>query len=198
MNNESTRPFKKRRIYFIEKEFQTKFILKFLTLVVIGGFITIGALFLFTARSSTVAFVNSRAVVKTTAQFLLPLLIQTMIVVTIAVSLAAIALAMFASHKISGPLYRFKKVLDSLTEGDFSGDFRLRRYDQLQDLAGAFNDMIANTRSRIKLLKDNSSLLHETLGGVLASDLNETNRQKINELEKLLSELDKALRHFRV
>lgn len=188
----------KRRIYFIEKEFQTKFMLKFFSLVAIGGLITVGALYLATMQSNTVAFVDSRVVVKTTADFLLPLAIQTVIIVTVIVSIAALVVTLFVSHKIAGPLYRLKKVMASLEKGDFSGDFRLRHYDQLQDIAGAFNSMIVNTKERLKVLQGLSNLLREDLVGISATDITEKARPKIDELKRTLAELDKTLSHFKV
>ena len=49
----------KRHIYFIEKSFQAKFIMKFCGLVALGGFLTIGLLYLWAARATTVSIVNS-------------------------------------------------------------------------------------------------------------------------------------------
>lgn len=187
----------KRRNYFIEKKFQTNFILKFCTLVAVGGLLTIGILYLLAMKSTTVSVVNSRVVVRTTADFILPILIQTVVIVTIIVSLAAMIVALFVSHKIAGPLYRFKKVIQALTEGDFSSDFRIRHLDQLQDIADVFNKMIARVRSELKSLKDNFYSLKEKLDNISEQEISEHKRAIFSELKRISQELNKIINYFK-
>ena len=77
----------KRRQYFIDKDFQTRFILKFCILVVLAGIINVGILYFVGKESTTVSIVNSRVIVRTTADFLLPILIQTFLIMMILKSL---------------------------------------------------------------------------------------------------------------
>lgn len=187
----------KRRIYFIEKKFQTNFILKFCTLVAVGGLLTIGILYLLAMKSTTVSVVNSRVVVRTTADFILPILIQTVVIVTIIVSLATMIVALFVSHKIAGPLYHFKKVMQALSEGDFSSDFRIRHLDQLQDIADVFNKMIARVRSELKSLKDNFYSLKEKLDNISEQEISEHKRAIFSELKRISQELNKIINYFK-
>lgn len=187
----------KRRIYFIEKKFQTRFILKFCGLVAIGGILTIGILYLLAMRSTTVSVVNSRVVVRTTADFILPILIQTVVIVMILVGLATITVTLFVSHKIAGPLYRFKKVMQALAEGDFASDFRIRHLDQLQDIADAFNNMIAKVRSELKSLKDNFYSLKEKLDNISEQEISEHKRAIFSELKRISQELNKIINYFK-
>lgn len=149
MNETRPEVFNKRRNYFIDKPFQTRFILKFCFLVIAAGLVTIGFLYYFSMQSMTVSIVNSRVVVKTTADFLLPVLIQTVVVVTILVGLATMFVTMFVSHKIAGPLFHFRKCLKAVGDGDFS-EIKLRKMDQLQELAKDFNDMVRKLKEREK------------------------------------------------
>lgn len=187
----------KRRIYFIERAFQTRFILKFCTLVAVGGLLTIGILYLLAMQSTTVSLVNSRVVVRTTADFILPILIQTVAIVTILVGLAAIIVTLFVSHKIAGPLYRFKKALKTLAEGDFSSDFRIRHLDQLQDVADVFNNMISKLRIELKALKDNFSSFKEKLDNISEDEIPEHKRLYLSELKRISAELNKIIRYFK-
>lgn len=138
----------KRKVFFIEKSFQAKFILKFCALVAAGSLCTIGLLYYLAMHSTTVAIANSRVMVKSTADFLLPMLVQTVVVVTILVSLAAILVTLYVSHKIAGPLYRLKKGMREVGEGNFSNEIKLRRFDQLRDIAEEFNRMLARLKER--------------------------------------------------
>lgn len=187
----------RRRNYFIERKFQSRFILKFCGLVVMGGLLTIGILYFWVIHSTTVAIVHSRVQVKTTADFILPVLIQTVIVVTIIVSLAAIIVTLFISHRISGPLYRFKKVMQILGEGDFSDDFKIRLLDQLQDLANTFDSMIKKIRIELKALKENLSYLTEKLGVISEDEVSEQKRPYLSELKRVSERLNKIISYFK-
>ncbi|MFA5145723.1 MAG: methyl-accepting chemotaxis protein [Candidatus Omnitrophota bacterium] len=187
----------RRKQYFIEKEFQVKFILKFCALVAVGGLLFIGILYFLLMQSTTVSIVNSRVVVRTTADFILPVLVQTVVIVTIIVSLATIAVTLFISHKIAGPLYRFKKALQELENGDFSSDFRLRHLDQLQELAGVFNSMVKKIREELKELKDNSVSLKDKLEKLSEHEISEMKRPILTELKKISEELSRVVRYFK-
>ena len=176
----------KRRNYFIDKKFQSNFILRFCFLVVATGLALMAILYAIAGKANTVSFVNSRVIVQNTANFLFPLLIQTFVVSTIVVGLAAIVATLFVSHRIAGPLYRFKKVLASLGEGDFSLSCKIRRKDALQDVAAAFNDMITSARQNFDLIDKD---LKNLKGKLEAGD--------IKEIKKSVSEIDKALHHFK-
>lgn len=188
----------KRRTYFIEKSFQAKFIVKFCLLVAAAGALTIAILYLFSWNSTTVSVVDSRVVVKTTADFIMPVLIQTVVIVMVIVSIASVFVTLFVSHKIAGPLYRFKKVMKEIEEGDISKDFQLRRLDQLQDLAGAFNNMVAKIRVELKELKHNSAFLKERLDNISEQEVAENKRLYLKELKNISAELDKIANRFKV
>ncbi|MFH0839156.1 MAG: methyl-accepting chemotaxis protein [Candidatus Omnitrophota bacterium] len=197
--NETKTTRRQRKIYFIDKNFQTKFILKFCALVALGGLFTIGILYLFAMRSTTVSIINSRVVVRTTADFMLPLLIQTVLIVMVIVSLATIWVALLASHKVAGPLYRFKKVLESLKEGDFSGGgFKIRRLDQLQSLADELNTMIEKLREKIKTIKENVFAFKEKLDTITEREVSEEKRSTLSDLKKISEELNKITRYFKI
>jgi len=138
----------RRRNYFIERSFQTRFILKFCSLVVVGGLLTVAMLYYIGLRSTTVAIVNSDVVVKSTADFLLPVLIQTLLLVMVLLGLATIIVTLFVSHKIAGPLYRLKKAMEELGEGDLGVQIKLRQKDQLVHIAEAFNTMAKKLKER--------------------------------------------------
>lgn len=190
-------PTNKRKVYFIEKKFQSCFILKFCSLVAFGGLLTIGLLYLFSLRSTTVSIVDSRVVVHSTADFILPVLIQTVVIVMILVGLATIAVTLFFSHKIAGPLYHFKKAMQALEGGDFSQDFRIRQLDQLQDVADAFNAMIIRVRGQLGLLKENLSRLKEKLDDISGAEVAEHKRQALAELKRITEELHKVIDYFK-
>lgn len=176
----------KRKNYLIDTKFQTDFILKFCLLVVATGAFIMAALYAFAGKATTVSFVNSRVVVQSTADYIFPLLIQTLVVSVIVVGLATIVAALFISHRIAGPAYRFKSVLGTLGKGDFSRGCSIRSKDSLQDVSAALNDMIANVRTNLDLIDKDLKGLEGKLG---AGDP--------IEIKRSVSELDKKLRNFK-
>ena len=187
----------RRKNYFIEKSFQAKFILKFCLVLILGGFLTMVALYLLAMESTSVTFVNSRVMVKTTADFLLPVLIQTFLVVTIMASIATIILTLFVSHKIAGPLYHFKKVMRELEGGNFASDLHIRQLDQFQDLADSFEGMIRKTRVELDQLKANFNGLKDKLDAISEHEVLEQKRPTLKELKKLTEEVNKVINYFK-
>jgi len=147
-----------RRNYYIDKDFQTKFILKFCSLVAFGSFLTVALICWLAQHSTTVGIADGRVAVHTTAEYLLPLLLQTVFVQLVVVSLAVIVMTLLFSHKIAGPLYRFKVMLGALGEGDLSKPMRLREGDQLQKVSEAYNEAVEKISEKIRKAKNASSL----------------------------------------
>lgn len=193
---ENSKPHKRRK-YLIDREFQFKFILKFCALVAAGGLLFMAILYFSVMQSTAVSIVNSRVVVRSTADLILPILIQTVIAVTIIISLATIFVTLIISHKIAGPLYRFKKVIQELENGDFSSDFQIRNLDQLQELAGAFNSMIKKVREEMGQLKENSVSLKEKLEALSEHEITELKRPILKELKAISEEFNKLSRNFK-
>jgi len=187
-----------RRNYFIEKGFQARFIVRFCILIILGGLLTTAIVYFLAAKSNTVAFINSRVVVRSTADFMLPLLLQTVLVVVIIIGLVTIVLALFASHKIAGPMYRLKKVTESLAKGDFSSNFRIRKLDQFQELADAFTSMIAQLRKELSDLKKDSAAVSGKLDNFSEQDIVEKKRADLAELKKISAQLKQDSDYFKI
>ena len=188
----------KRRNYFIDKKFQLMFMMRFSVLFLIGGMLTIAFIYLLGMQSKTVAIQNSRVIVKTTADFILPLLIQAVIAVTVIVGITTGILTLFVSHKISGPLYRFKKVLEALEQGDFSSEFHIRLADQFHELADEINGMIRNTKQKVSGIKNNVVSLKQKLDSLNENDFPGDKRAALTELKRLADEIDKLVSYFKL
>ena len=183
----------KRRFYFIDKSFQTKFILKFCLIVIISSLLIGVTIFYISRGSTTVAIENTVVVVKRTADFILPLLSLTLLIVAIASALVVSILTLLASHKISGPLYRLKHEIDILKGGDLRRNFSIRTRDQLQELAKSLNIMCKSIREKQIDLKNNV----QAIRGSLEKD---TSRHVENKEEILtrIDEIDKILNFFKL
>lgn len=187
----------KRKTYFIDKQFQTRFILRFCALVAIGGLLATGLLYLLAGKSTTVSIVNSRVAVRSTADFLLPILIQTVIIVLVVVSFASVIITLIFSHKIAGPLYRLRKAMEELGSGNFKEEFRIRNDDQLQKIAETFNNTIKTIREVVNNIKLNIQELRRLLENIKEEDLPGDKRAILSELKKKSESLDGAVNYFK-
>lgn len=139
----------KRRHYFIKKEFQFKFILKFCLLILAGSIISIGLLLFFSQGTLTSSFHQSRLVIENTFSAILPAVIYTNLITLGLISLASIVVTLFVSHKMAGPLFRFEKDLKEIGEGDLTKSINLREKDQMTDIAESLNTMTASLHGRV-------------------------------------------------
>lgn len=149
----------RRRNYYIKKKFQANFIMKFCALVVAGALISGAIVYVMSKNTVTTTFENSRLTIKSTADFILPAVLLSGIVVVIAIGLATAAVALFTSHRIAGPLYRMEKDIQEVIAGNLRIRFNLRQRDELKLLAASLDMMAQSLRARVADMKDNVNAL---------------------------------------
>ncbi len=142
-------PIHKRRIHYIKKEFQRNFILKFCGIIALGSVVSTALIYWISKDSLTTTVSGARLIVKSTGEVMLPAIITTNLITLALITLAAVFVTLYISHKIAGPLFRFEKDIEMVGEGDLTVTFRLRAHDQLVDLVGTLNAMTVATRERV-------------------------------------------------
>jgi len=142
-----------KRQFVINKEFQFKFIYKFCIIILIGLLISSGLVFLLTKDTLTSSFHQSRLVIKSTASTIVPAVIYTNLVTLALITVAVIFVTIFISHRIFGPVFRFKKELHEVAAGDLTRRVNLRGKDNLTDLADELNSTISGLRDKVSGIK---------------------------------------------
>jgi methyl-accepting chemotaxis protein len=106
--------------------------------------------------------------------------------------------SVFISHRIAGPLVRFRKVLAAVTAGDLSVRLTLRRKDYLAKEAVQIEEMIISLRERIEEAKERCSDL-----GVLVDEIqaeagasSDTIRPRLKRLRSAAARLEASLDQF--
>lgn len=194
----------KRKKYFINKAFQTEFIMKFCGLVLLGSMVFGAVLYAFSSRTLTTSFENSRLVVKSTADYLLPGLLFGGIIVAFLTAIATSIIVLLMTHRIAGPMYRFERYAEKVGSGEISPDLKIRKKDQFQGLVSAFNKMADNLRSgllEVIGVSDKLDNLIEKLSDSSSSDellLKEDIKKIVSELKRDKQDLKKALGYFKV
>ncbi len=185
---------KKRRNYLVDKKFQLDFAVKFGVIVLVSSLLIAGLLMAVFENSTTVAIENARVNVKSTADFMFPLLVQTLVVATIFASLAVVITSVFLSHKVAGPALRFQKESEAVQTGDLTRSFNIRSRDQLQALARSLNDMTSVLREKHRELKRQSEDLRRFLEGKDDS-LSPGDRRKA---KAMIDDIEYTLKFFKV
>ena len=150
-----------RRQLYINKEFQFRFIFKFVLILVLGGVISIGLTLLNTNDSLTTTYMNSKLVIQSTSLAIMPSVIYTTLITTVVIGLVVIMVTLLVSHKIAGPMYRFDKDIKRIANGDLKFRIRIRKGDQFQEMALSLNTMIESLAGRISAVIKNADDLAE-------------------------------------
>lgn len=153
-----------RSNYFIDKTFQSKFIFKFSVIFIICMITVLAIVYKLALENTSVGIINSRVMVQSTADYLLPIMGQTVLIVLVMGVIVLATVLMYISHRIAGPLFRYQADLNKMAEGDFSLDVKTRKKDQLHKLQDAFNGMIQSNRTRIAALKRATEKLDQETG----------------------------------
>ena len=150
--------FTKRKNYFIEKKFQTKYLL--LTLLLLLSYTFIFIVVIFAPYILTLYFDYPLSEKNEAARALL-LLHGTVWPWIGGVILFFCMISVFISHKVAGPLFRLKKSLIRVTQGDLDVVIKLRKWDDLKDLAEHINTLIEELRTFVITLRNDYALLSE-------------------------------------
>jgi nitrate/nitrite-specific signal transduction histidine kinase len=70
------------------------------------------------------------------------------------VMIQIVFMTVFFSHKIAGPVYRFENLCHSIIEGKYADQIKLRKGDELQNLAGLLNMVVSINKRRLQDLID--------------------------------------------
>lgn len=94
--------------------------------------------------------------------------------------------ALFFSHKMAGPMYRFRQVFLALTAGKVPSQQRLRKGDYLQSEMKLINEMLDSLRSKITNIQETQ----KAIAGSIAGIVQRSHALSDKELTLLVEDLD--------
>lgn len=193
-------PFR-RRNYFINKKFQTDFSIKFLVIIVIEAIMALG-LFLYLSKGTlTTGYIGSELKISRTYDFFLPMLLLSNIIIVGITGIIGIAVLIFMSHRIAGPMFRFEKVLDEISKGDLTYKFKLRQGDQFKELEKRINELTDMLDSKAGNLKSGvaeiSKMLSRLQTMASAHSTDKDFSRLLQDISKKLIELQEAANYFK-
>jgi len=154
-------PLGKRKIYFIKKDFQTRFILRFVLIATAWSVATV-VLYAYLAdkKLERLRF-SSHIDITTTNELLMPITVGAS---TISLLVFALFLA-YTFHslwkRLSPPLASIKKDLTRMADGELVGTINLHGHYEFQDLAADLDGMRRELREKIVRLKDQHLILSD-------------------------------------
>ena len=156
-------------------------------LIAVAAIAVMAALFYFySSREIGQSYRQFHVEAKNFLEYLLPAVLGA---VTLGVA-ASILIAVFFPHRIAGPLHRIETDLkEKLGEGDLAARFKLRKGDEVAELAEALNQTTDRLRDRIECIKKPM----EALESIISQEKTPNDK----ELQRLVKEIGEAVRWFK-
>lgn len=145
-----------RKRYFIDKPLQTKYIV--LTILMLLIYTLLFVLILIFPHILALSFDTPLAEQTEAAKTLLILHKSIWPALGIVILIMS-GVSILITHKIAGPVYRFKQTLAEISEGNLDVTIKLREKDDLKDLAEELNDVISEFKGAVTTLQKNHDVI---------------------------------------
>jgi len=199
----------RRKIIVISRKFQHQFIYDYL-LLIISCILFVGVLsavyYYFRYHYGEMIFKNywlavqkgETIKVKSVFSLVMPAVIVLFIILTAFMSLLLSIFSLYYSHKIAGPVYRFKKTIEAICKKDFSLTVRLRTKDKIKEIEEYLNKLIdfLNKEAQVSIkFNNNMNGYIKELKKLVSpySGKKENIKKIINKIEKLNSDFSNHL-----
>lgn len=177
------------------------FSIKFLVIIVIEAIMAVG-LFLYLSKGTlTTGYIGSELKISRTYDFFLPMLLLSNIIIVGVTGIIGIAVLIFMSHRIAGPMFRFEKVLDEISKGDLTYKFKLRQGDQFKELEKRINELTDMLDSKAGNLKSGVNEISKMLSRLQtlapAHSTDKDFERLLQDISQKLIELQEAANYFK-
>jgi methyl-accepting chemotaxis protein len=181
-----------RRRIFVDKKFQTRFILNYVLLILIGTLLFNVAAYIILDRQLGASLFSAHQAIKRTGELLLPTLFYLSATFIFILGLATIFITLILSHRISGPLFAIVRYLRMLAEGNMTFEAKLRTKDQTAALADSLSETTKVLKGRIIMLKETTESQKKDLTKLAAISAEKPGAQ--NDLIKTVHDLGEHVR----
>jgi methyl-accepting chemotaxis protein len=190
----------KRKNYFIEKRFQAKYMILTVLILLAYSFLFVSVIF---APYILKLYLNYPVDERAEAAQVLLLLDAKMWPWIGAVILFFGIISIYVSHMVAGPLFHLKKSLSRVTQGDLEEVIRLRKWDDLKDVAKHVNELTGELRGFVTALKNDYDLLSDYIADLeykiekkMLSE--EAGKEIIGKIQESRKNIEIALKKFNI
>lgn len=192
---------KRRTRYITDKNFQARYIVKALVLMLL-----ISIIFAWTVyRSGWIPLVEKLSDVYP-QKMLVPILkaVNIKLIINLLLLVPIVILfAVYLSHKIAGPLVRIERDIKAVAKGDLKMRLSLRRKDELKSLAQSINEMTESIEEMVRKNSSSVAEMKEVTKELLAtlektSPSREESLQAVGKLNKGIDEISDTLSRYKL
>ncbi len=147
------KPASHRRIVLIDPRFQLRMTTGFIALQVLLTAVFAFGLYMFMDSEIHADLASAHASYQSLSRMLLPIVL---ILAVFSVILSVVLITVFVillSHKLAGPMYRFRAVLESLAQRRFATLTRIRQHDQFGEIAQSLGNAMNVVRTDVHALQ---------------------------------------------
>ena len=183
----------KRKRFFnfsIKKRLQLRLLVKIWSIILASLLVT-GIIFYF---YSDINVGKSYRMFHVKAENFLDFLIPVLVCGFFASLILGVVASLLFPHAIAGPLYRIERELAEIGKGDLRKEIRLRKRDELKDMASSINLMIGGLRDKVKTISDISG----QIGGLAEEATAEDSDETIDKIKLANANLREAINKFRL
>jgi len=176
----------RRRKYIIAPKFQFKYLAIVIALIFVVMLVTIYFVNLTLRTTPILENLSEMEVVAITS-----LMFKTILYICCIFVIIVAVLGIFVLHRIAGPLYVFDKMFTLVSQGDLTVKLRLRKGDELQELANSFQKMVDSLNLFIKTDKGKIDRIKKEVELLYSLQSNQEVQQKLDKIRLMLDELYK-------
>lgn len=97
-------------------------------------------------------------------------------------------------HRLAGPVYRFQRLANSVTNGDLTARVQLRKNDGLKELQDDLNRMMESLTGTLKIDREKIETALQELEGLKDENLSSAVRTRLDSVQSSLSSVLKTLK----
>ena len=141
-----------RKNYFINKPFQVNFLFRISLAVLLSTMLLSTIIFYLSQSGTTVVFRNFHLEVLSTSEYILSSIFISLAISILVSFVLYFVLGLIYSHQISGPMYRFERIFNHLSEGELVQSVELRQNDEWKATASSLEAALASLREKMNHL----------------------------------------------
>ncbi|MFN2357343.1 MAG: methyl-accepting chemotaxis protein [Desulfotignum sp.] len=191
----NTHPHHKRRNYFVNKEFQGRYIFNYFILATIGSILFMGVFSFFSSNTLSITYDNYHLQLGVTPGILFQKILSTQWVFIVLGGMVVVFVTLMLTHRLAGPFFRFEKTLDAMLNKDLSDIIFLRKKDQGKALAkklNAFNHMLGTHLADIQKHNEKIAVSSRNLAHLLDTSPDMDKALDIAEARMLLEQIQQS------
>ncbi len=189
----------KRKLYFVNKELQGKFIFNYFILLTLGSILFIAIFSFFSSNTLSIVYENYHLQLGTTPGILFKKILSAQWLFILLGGIVICFITMRLTHRVAGPFYRFEKTVDEMSKGDLSVKIGLREKDEGKELAekiNLFNSRLLQNLNRIQDLNAGIGMSAEKIKAGLETDRREDILKLVEHIESNRKEIEVAVKEY--